>query len=168
MNSVSLSIHPTTDGLIVQSPAVAEGYDTPDASLENGVFQTTDIVELTTDGILRLIGRTGDMINVAGRKIAPSMIEEHILQVLGVRHCVTFGVPSPDVARVEEIITCVALDPGHTLSAVSLAAAQILPEGCRPRHWHHTPDLASDSRGKISRVTWRQRWLDGLIDDSRI
>ena len=38
-------------------------------------------------------------INVAGRKISPSMVEEKLLKVPGVRHCVVFGIPSPDPVR---------------------------------------------------------------------
>ncbi len=116
-------------------------------------------MEINAGGQVRLLGRTGETINVAGRKIAPAAVEEKLLRVPGVRHAVVFGVPSRNPARVEEIVACVNVEPGTTAAAVRRAAAHALPRGEHPRHWRAFPDLLPDARGKISRAAWRSRWM---------
>ena len=146
--------------LLVQGPAVATGYLHADSSLSGGIFRTSDTVEIR-EGLVYLTGRTGDVINVAGRKIAPGGIEEALSAVPGVMHCVVFGVPSADALRGDEIIACLSLRPGVEMSDIRRAAASCLPATQMPRHWWHRPDLAPDVRGKLSRAKWRQSWLDG-------
>ena len=105
-----------------------------------------------------LEGRASEAINVAGRKISPSLIEEKLLALPGVRHCVVFGIPSADPARVEEIAVCLNLSENTGISEIQQASARFLPATEQPRHWRAYPDLEPDARGKISRAAWRERW----------
>ncbi|HUD82345.1 MAG TPA: AMP-binding protein, partial [Candidatus Saccharimonadales bacterium] len=72
-----------TDGdgcLLVSSAAVGDNYwPNPSPALGGGRFQTGDRVELL-DGRVLLRGRRGDVINLAGRKVAPESIEQAILR----------------------------------------------------------------------------------------
>lgn len=69
------------------------GYLNADnASLEaDGWYRTGDLVEESEDGYLRIIGRLSDWINVGGRKVHPSEIEQIIAELEGVDACHVFG-----------------------------------------------------------------------------
>lgn len=154
-----VSLNTDAEGrLIVRSPAVASGYLVPDDSLSGGTFRTADAAEIRPEGVW-LLGRTGDAIHVAGRKIAPGDIESALLRLPGVEHCVVFGVPSADALRGDEIVAILNLAPGTDLTAIQHAARSTLPAGNIPRVWHSEPTLLPDTRGKISRTAWRQWWL---------
>ncbi len=143
--------------LSVKSAAVGSGYwPQPQRELAGGLFQTSDHGTLSPDGV-RLLGRMSDLINVAGRKVAPEVIEAILRQHPGVRECVVFGVPSvEDPSRGDQIVATVAaaLTEPELRQWVSdrLAPWQV------PRSWWFPTDLRPNARGKISRVEWRQRW----------
>jgi long-chain acyl-CoA synthetase len=159
MDGARLSVNVDSGVLEVRGDSVAESYTVPDPALADHVFTTPDLAEITADGIVLLLGRTGESILVAGRKIAPAAVEEQLLALPGVRHCVVFGVPSADAARVEEIVAGVRLNAGSDLSSLRAAAARALPPGQQPRHWFEHDALRPDIRGKISRAAWRAWWL---------
>lgn len=160
MDGVRLSVNTDSGVLEVRGDSVAEGYAVPDPALADHVFTTPDLAYITADGIVLLLGRTGESILVAGRKIAPALVEERLLALSGVRHCVVFGVPSADAARVEEIVAGVRLEAGVDLPSLRAAAARALPGGWQPRHWFENGALRPDARGKISRAAWRAWWLE--------
>lgn len=146
--------------MVISSQAVAAGYwpRNEDSSFTHGSFTATDLAEITSHGV-RLIGRKTDTINVAGRKVTPADVEHALLACPRVRHCVVFGVPSPDPARAEDIVACLSGDAGlreHDLAPflkVALQAWQF------PRRWWLTDHLKPDERGKISRAKWRAAYL---------
>ncbi len=158
MDGVLLAVDDATGCLTVSSPSTGLAYADGDAALGGGRFQTSDQVRLQDDHVW-LDGRVSEAINVAGRKISPSVIEEKLLALPGVRHCVVFGIPSADAMRVEEIAVCLNLASGIRLQQIQQTSAHHLPATEQPRHWRVCPDLAPDARGKISRAVWRERWL---------
>ena len=156
MDGVTVSLH---DGCLrVESPAAGLGYVGSPESCTPGYFQTQDLASLHVNGAIHLLGRSGDVISVAGYKVAPEMVENAVLQIAGVRCCVAFGVPSSDPVRQEEIVVCVNHEPDLSLTTIRRKLAK-LPSACVPRHWSSCPELMPDARGKISRPAWRQRWL---------
>ncbi len=160
MEGVTLAVEAASGRLIVSSAAVGMGYLEAGPDLGEGTFRTPDQVRLE-DGAVWLEGRASEAINVAGRKISPSRIEEKLLALPGVRHCVVFGIPSADPARVEEIAVCLNLSENTGLSEIQQASARFLPSMEQPRHWRVCPELEPDARGKISRAAWREWWDRG-------
>ncbi len=160
VEEVRLTVNAANGCLMVLSPAAGYGYQRADDALAEGRFQTADVVRLE-GGAVWLEGRTGEAINVAGRKISPSVIEEKLSGIPGVRHCVVFGIPSADRARVDEIVACLNLSGNGDIAAIRQASARLLSAIEQPRHWRLCPDLEPDVRGKISRIAWRERWLSG-------
>lgn len=162
MDGVQLTVG--ADGsLHIASAAVGCGYwPAPKnaESLADGCFVSTDTVELLPTGEVRLLGRVSDVINVAGRKLAPVEVEAALLRHAAVRHCVVFGIPSADPARVEDVVACVHAapdtDPRDLMAAIS---KELTPWQC-PRHWWITQELLPDARGKTSRAAWRRRFLE--------
>src|SRR5947208_8421738 len=68
----------------VRSRAVADGYfPVPDEDkLGHGIFVPDDLLEKTAGGY-RIVGRTSDLINVAGKKVHPAEVEAEILRLGG-------------------------------------------------------------------------------------
>jgi acyl-CoA synthetase (AMP-forming)/AMP-acid ligase II len=134
----------------VRSAAVGDGYfPRPEPSkLGQGVFVPDDLVRLNHGGV-RIVGRTSDVINVAGKKVNPAEVEAQLLSHPGVRQAVVFGRAS--TRRNEEVVACV-------VAAEETGAAELL-DFCRTRlsGWQ-TPKqiflveaLPVNERGKISR-----------------
>jgi acyl-coenzyme A synthetase/AMP-(fatty) acid ligase len=156
---VELEVGPSGT-LEVKSEAVGWGY-WPEAQSElgDGRFVTSDRAELIS-GVVRLRGRTSDIINVAGRKVAPEVVEQQLRQHPSVRECVVFGAPSDAGSRWETIVAVVRT--ARESSAAELAAflSERLPAWQIPREWWFTDALAPDQRGKVSRAEWKRRYLE--------
>jgi acyl-coenzyme A synthetase/AMP-(fatty) acid ligase len=158
LNGVRLSTD--ADGaLIIQSPAVAQSYfPTPAPALEHPTFQSADLVSIDDDGILRIRGRASDLINVAGRKVAPETIEQALLTHPAIRDCLVLGLPDDD-ARGESIGVVYDLRSPVPETELRTFLQRTLPAWQLPRRWWLRPDLGVDHRGKRSRAVWRARIL---------
>jgi long-chain acyl-CoA synthetase len=153
----NVELRQSAEGLLeVRGRAVAETY-WPEANerLENGRFLTSDLVELKGAQVY-LRGRATDLINVAGRKVSPELIERELLQHPAVRDCIVFGMPDADSGRGECVAACVvgrATEKelrDHLLSR--LAPWQV------PRNWHFLDILPRNERGKVSRAELRKKF----------
>lgn len=160
MTNVDVDLN--SDGCLrVRSKAVALSYwPTPQPTVSNGVFQTTDRVQIC-GGRVRLLGRDTDVINIAGQKISPDTIEQALLKHPLVSECVVFGVPAGDSARNETIAACVTSRAPVEPEELKQFLLKVLPSTQVPRHWSFVSSLADPQRGKISRFQWRQRFLAG-------
>jgi acyl-coenzyme A synthetase/AMP-(fatty) acid ligase len=151
------------NGVRVQSPAVAQSYfPTPAPALVHPTFQSADLVSIDDDGLLRIRGRASDLINVAGRKVAPETIEQALLTHPAIRDCLVLGLPDDD-ARGESI--GVVYDVRSPVPEAVLRAflQRTLPAWQLPRRWWLRPDLGVDHRGKRSRAAWRTRLLTPAV-----
>lgn len=68
---------------------------------ENGIVYTNDLGYCGKDGLIYLLGRKGDVINMGGIKVAPTEIEEVAMQCSMVKDCAC--VPVPDEITGEAI-----------------------------------------------------------------
>lgn len=55
---------------------------------EDGWFMTGDLVEQTSDGFIKIIGRSKELINVGGEKVLPAEVESVIMEVESVQDCI--------------------------------------------------------------------------------
>jgi len=142
--------------LEVRSRAAGLGY-WPEASpaLGDGFFRTNDLAEIK-GGWVHLRGRRSDLINVAGRKVAPETIERALLAHDAVRECVVLGLPDPGGAREETIAVCVV--PRRAVGTEDLRQFLLrhLPAWQVPRHWRILDALPVNGRGKLPRNQLRQ------------
>jgi long-chain acyl-CoA synthetase len=155
------------DGCIeVRGSAVAEMYwPEPALELGSGVFHTNDLGQMC-NGLLHLRGRSGDQINVAGRKVLPETIETVLANHPQVRACLAFGVPSNDTQRGETIVACVAGGSAEMSESLRQFALTNLPAWQVPREWWFVETLEANGRGKLSRAEWRRRYLEAARGDS--
>jgi acyl-coenzyme A synthetase/AMP-(fatty) acid ligase len=71
--------------LHVRSPTTMLGYldGSTERMLRDGWFDTGDLVECRGD-LIKVLGRTGDVINVGGQKVHPAEVENVVLEIEGV------------------------------------------------------------------------------------
>ena len=143
----------------VRSRAVGETYwPVPEPVLGDGTFQTCDLAEIK-DGEICLRGRTDDHINVAGRKVSPTTIEQALREHVAVAECVVFGVPSGSADRMDLIVACVAADRQLSRDELKQFLLQKLPGWQVPREWWFVASIGSNGAGKPSRAQWRRDFL---------
>jgi acyl-CoA synthetase (AMP-forming)/AMP-acid ligase II len=140
----------------VRSRAVAAGYfpEPDEQKLGGGIFVPDDLLEKTRGGY-RIVGRSSDLINVAGKKVHPAEVEAEILRCRGVRAAIVFGRESE--RRNEEIAACVI--------AKGLSEKELLAH-CRarlsswqvPRRIYFVDAIPVNERGKTSRRELARRY----------
>jgi acyl-coenzyme A synthetase/AMP-(fatty) acid ligase len=144
----------------VRSHAAGKTYwPSPEPALISGTFQTCDLAEIK-DGEILLRGRTDDHINVAGRKVSPTVIEQALREHQAVAECVVFGVPSGSADRMELIVACVAADRPSTRDELKQFLLQKLPGWQIPREWWFVENISSNGAGRPSRAQWRRNFME--------
>jgi acyl-coenzyme A synthetase/AMP-(fatty) acid ligase len=147
--------------LEVRSRAVGESYwPVPGPGLSPGCYRTSDLADMR-DGLVYLQGRSGDLINVAGRKVSPESIERVLLTHPAVGECLVFGAPSAEAERSEIIVACVAMKSEAEADGLRQFLLAQLPAWQVPRRWEFVKSLPTNQRGKLSRAEWRRRLLKG-------
>jgi long-chain acyl-CoA synthetase len=159
MDNVTLSVSPEGT-LVVEGRAVGERYWPDHADeLAAGRFTTSDLVEIR-NGQVHLLGRATEIINVAGRKVAPQSIEDALLQNPAVGECLVFGVPDEDPDRVERIVACVVLRKSISEIELKSYVSRLLPGWQVPREFWFVESLQTNERGKVSRAKWKKNFLN--------
>jgi long-chain acyl-CoA synthetase len=153
MANVSLSVDAETGRLLVQSDTVALGYlggpNEDAARFRPRTFVTDDLARIDGDGSLELVGRVGDLINTAGKKVNPREVESVILQMEGVRQARVFGEAAG--ARGEVVAAVVVADPDVTRAQVREFCRTQLSSHKVPRIVKFIESIPLDERGKFKR-----------------
>jgi acyl-CoA synthetase (AMP-forming)/AMP-acid ligase II len=132
----------------VASPANFGGYWRRDETLGPPRRVTTgDTAELGADGRLRLTGRTADIFNVGGRKIAAVALEAALRGATGVEELAVVGVDDP--VRGDRLIAFLVANGRR----VDVSA---LPCGLQPREVRLVETLPYTERGKLDRQLLRE------------
>jgi acyl-CoA synthetase (AMP-forming)/AMP-acid ligase II len=134
----------------VRSAAAGDDYfpEPDEEKLGRGIFVPDDLLSASESGF-RIVGRTSDMINVAGKKVNPAEVEAELLRFAGVQAAVVFGRES--ILRNEEVTACVVAEDG-------VREADLL-EFCRgrlsgwqvPKRIFFVEEIPVNERGKINR-----------------
>lgn len=134
---VKVAIDSASKRLRVISDSVALGYDQvrEGDELGHGIYLTRDLIEIDSSHRLHLRGTAGGAINVAGRKISPSRVEQALLASGLVKHAHVFGIASPDPERVQEISAEILLNEHRSLAELKAHPLPPLAPWERPRHW---------------------------------
>jgi len=165
----NVRVEPGENGALrVHSPAAGQTYwPVPESALGGGRFQTCDLAEIK-DGEIFLRGRTDDYINVAGRKVSPTTIEQALREHEAVAECVVFGAPSGSADRWDLIVACVATDRPGPREELKQFLLQKLPAWQVPREWWFVDAISSNGTGKPSRSQWRRNFLEHRQDGCKI
>ncbi len=153
MNGVSLEVlepEASATQIRVRSNAVADGYfPNPDETkLGGGSFAPDDLLCATENG-WTIVGRTSDLINVAGKKVNPAEVEAELLRCTGVREAIVFGRES--TRRNEEVAACVVAENGITEEALRASCGRRLSGWQVPKRIFLVERIPINERGKTSR-----------------
>jgi long-chain acyl-CoA synthetase len=141
--------------LQIRTPFGMLGYldnaELTEASFDGGYFKTGDLVRMTADGSVELVGRAKDIISRGGNKIAPLEIDNLLSEHPGVAAALCAGVPDE---RLGEVIHAVVVPrDGAHLDATALRD-WLLARTERfkvPDVFHFRDALPSGSSGKADR-----------------
>ncbi|MCB9897442.1 MAG: AMP-binding protein [Planctomycetes bacterium] len=155
-----------TGELWAKGPNVMLGYhDDPVATQQaltaDGWLRTGDLATRDADGVVRIVGRSKDIIIRGGENIAPAEIENLLREHPDVDDVAVVGVPDEHMG--EEIAACLVLAPGATLDEAALAA---LLEGRVakfkvPRVWRAFARFPLTGSGKVQKFRLREMLADG-------
>jgi acyl-CoA synthetase (AMP-forming)/AMP-acid ligase II/acyl carrier protein len=121
------------------------------AAFRDGWFDTGDIACRDAEGWLFLSGRSKEIINRGGEKVAPLEIDAVLLRHPDVVEAAAFAVP--DTAHGEEIAAAIVVRPGASIAEHELRAwaAQHLAWHKSPRYVQFVPSLPKGPTGKLLR-----------------
>ena len=110
--------------LWVRGPQVMSGYwKKPDETAEvfdGDWFKTGDIVQIDSDGFVKIVDRIKEMIIVGGFKVAPSEVEDILRGYDGVADLAIVGIPDADGDEV--VVAAIVPDPGATVDTDAFRA----------------------------------------------
>jgi len=135
--------------------AYRSGVDPKDA---DGWLATGDAGSVSDDGVVRVLGRIGDVIVTGGEKVWPEPVEAVLREVPGVADVAVGGAPDEEwghrvVARV------VPADPSvpPTLEALRDAVKATLPAYAAPKELVLVTSIPRTALGKVRRVARSER-----------
>jgi acyl-CoA synthetase (AMP-forming)/AMP-acid ligase II len=105
----------------------------------------------------QLYGRASDSINVAGKKVHPSVVEEHLRKLPGIIDAIVFGVPSPN--RNEDLVALVLMNGSTTRQQLEAHCRNGLADWQVPRDFKIVSSLPVNARGKLKRSDLAQEYL---------
>jgi acyl-CoA synthetase (AMP-forming)/AMP-acid ligase II len=139
--------------VVVRGPNVMRGYrNDPDATAAtfiDGWLRTEDAGVLDEDGYLSLTGRIKELINRGGEKIAPSEIDNVLLEHPAVAEAAAFGVP--DAKYGEEVWAAVVLKGDSDAKQLQAFCRTRLADFKVPKVIWITSALPKNETGKIER-----------------
>ncbi len=144
----------------VRSAALGDGYfpQSDEAKLGGGFFVPDDLLTKTTNGF-RIVGRTSDLINVAGKKVNPAEVEAHLLRFSGVHQAVVFRRAS--ILRNEEVAACAVVSPGVSEAKLLEFCRRELSAWQVPKRVFIVDSIPVNERGKINRRELAHRFAGG-------
>ncbi|WP_025617836.1 long-chain-fatty-acid--CoA ligase [Salinispora cortesiana] len=150
--------------LLISGPQVFVGYwcrpeETAAVLLPGGWLRTGDIVEMNSDGFVRIVDRIKELIITGGFNVYPSEVEEALRQVPGVRDAAVVGLPG--AAGGEEVVAAVVLHPDCTTDEAGIRAKcrEQLTAYKVPRRVVVVNDLPRSQIGKVLRREVRDQLL---------
>ena len=146
------------DRIAVHGPNVGDGYfpDPEPEVIDGRRFVPGDLVRWLEHGA-QLYGRASDAINVAGKKVHPSLIEEHLRKLPGIVDAIVFGVPSPN--RNEDLVALVLAQGSTTRQQLETHCRIGLTDWQVPRDFKIVAALPVNARGKLNRSDLAREYL---------
>lgn len=144
-------------GIELAGPTLAHGYRrAPELSataFARGWFHTGDQGRLTANGGLEVLGRTDDLINTGGVKVAPVLVERVLTGQPGVRAASVVGVPDERWGQAV-VAAVVPVDPADPPAVAGLADAvrDRVGRAAVPKRVRFVAGLPLRGPGKVDRA----------------
>nr|MDJ0894674.1 condensation domain-containing protein [Alphaproteobacteria bacterium] len=141
--------------IVLRGRNVTRGYDADpaanEAAFSNGWLRTGDLGYLDEDGYLFLVGRTSEIINRGGQKVAPREVEDVLLTCPDVAQAVVFAVPHERLG--EDVAAAAVLHPDATATdreIRSFVTARLASYKV-PARVHLVARIPTNTMGKVQR-----------------
>jgi O-succinylbenzoic acid--CoA ligase len=144
----------------LSGPVLATGYrgrpDLTGAVFADGWFRTGDSGRFDERGRLEVLGRTDDLINTGGVKVAPALVERALLAQAGVGEACVFGLPDEHWGQAV-VAAIVPDDPANAPDQQELCAAVRATVGraAVPKRVRYLDTLPLRGPGKIDKAALR-------------
>jgi long-chain acyl-CoA synthetase len=149
--------HGTQGEIMIRGDNVMKGYyKAPEITREtvepDGWLHTGDLGYMDEDGFVFVTGRIKELIIKGGENIAPREIDEALYKHPAVLDAAAVGIPDDDYG--EEIMACVTLQPGQTISEDDLMThcLEYLGKFKTPKIIKILDELPKGPSGKIQRL----------------
>jgi acyl-CoA synthetase (AMP-forming)/AMP-acid ligase II len=145
-----------TGQVVVRGASVMSGYDgdpmASQAAFAGDWFKTGDDGFFDDDGYLFLVGRSREIINRGGEKIAPQEVDDVLLEHPAVAEAVTFAIPHPTLG--EDVGSAIVLRPqaAATPNDIRRFVSERVADFKVPRHVLIVSELPIGPIGKVQRV----------------
>lgn len=119
-----------------------------------GYYQTGDAGKIDEDGFVHIMGRTDDIINVAGHRLSTGQMEEVVAAHRDVIECAVIGAADELKGEMAVIFATVrdgAGDPAATAADISRSIREAIGPIATPRDVHFVDGLPKTRSGKILR-----------------
>ena len=149
--------------------SVMDGYhDMPEATVSawrNQWLHTGDAFRIDEDGQYVFVDRMKDAMRRRGENVSSFEVEREIMEHPAVLEAAVVGVPSD--ATEDDILACVALRPGQSVTADALLdfLEARLPYFMVPRYVDFLPELPKTPTAKIRKQALRERGVTATCHD---
>ena len=145
----------TPGEICIKGPQVMAGYwnkpeETKHCMTADGYFKSGDIGLITEEGCIQIVDRKKDMIVVAGFKVFPNEVEDHLVQMSGIKECAVIGMPH---RKLGEIVKAYVVRDNHHLTEADILqyCKDHMTSYKRPRKIVFINELPKSNVGKILR-----------------
>jgi acyl-coenzyme A synthetase/AMP-(fatty) acid ligase len=136
---------------------LAKGPEAED-TWHDGWFYPGDTGSLAEDGMLVVSGRTKDVINIGGNKLAPASVEATACRIVGVRQAGVVGLRNS--AGFEDVCVVTVCDASVPLAALQATLSELLGSNT-PLRVKIVEALPLNAGGKLDREQLRQWFAEG-------
>ena len=149
--------------MVLRGPHIMKGYwKNPEATAEalrSGWYHTGDLVYRDEDGYYFVKYRKKDMIVSGAFNIYPKEVEDLLYTHPAVAEVQVVGIP--ELIKGEEVVACIALKPGQTLTEEEVIkfCRENLAAYKAPKFVRFYPTLPKTVTGKLEKVTLRHTLL---------
>jgi malonyl-CoA/methylmalonyl-CoA synthetase len=151
--------------LEIQGPNVFAGYwRNPDktraAFTDDGYFVTGDVVTMSAEGVVAIVGRQNDLIISGGLNVYPKEIEEEIDALAGVKESAVIGVPHPDFGEgVVAVVDCSSPEQNSPDEALIIGSLRKRLAGFKvPKRVVFVSGLPRNAMGKVQKKLLRDTY----------
>jgi O-succinylbenzoic acid--CoA ligase len=142
--------------IVLKSPSLFRGYRLSDATVStDGWFHTHDSGSVD-DGVVKIYGRTDDMINTGGENVWPADVERVIALLNGITEVVVRGLP--DATWGERVVAWITSSDGTMFYRDDIRdhVKKHLPAFCAPAEVRMINEIPKTSLGKVDIAALRQ------------
>ncbi|MDE5773652.1 MAG: acyl--CoA ligase [Muribaculaceae bacterium] len=111
--------------ICIKGEHVTKGYAyiDNDNTFYDSYFRTGDYGMIDVDGYIYLKSRIKELINVGGKKVSPSEVDEQILKIDGIEDCACVGIPDPEGIMGELVKAYIVKSAGSSLTIEEIRKA---------------------------------------------